>query len=51
MNRKLDVYLHQHLVGNLIQDEHGQMMFDIKMKADPRSNNASHWFAKLLQPR
>ena len=28
MKRKLDVYLHQHLVGNLIQDEHGQMTFD-----------------------
>jgi serine/threonine-protein kinase HipA len=28
MRRKLDVYLHQHLVGNLVQDEHGQMTFD-----------------------
>ena len=28
MKRKLDVYLHQHVVGNLVQDEHGQMMFD-----------------------
>jgi len=28
MKRKLDVYLHQHLVGNLVHDEHGQMMFD-----------------------
>jgi len=28
MKRKLDVYLHHHLVGNLVQDEHGQMTFD-----------------------
>jgi serine/threonine-protein kinase HipA len=28
MKRKLDVYLHHHLIGNLVQDEHGQMMFD-----------------------
>jgi len=28
MKRKLDVYLHRHLVGNLIQDEHGQITFD-----------------------
>ncbi|HEY1686229.1 MAG TPA: type II toxin-antitoxin system HipA family toxin [Tepidisphaeraceae bacterium] len=28
MKRKLDVYLRQHLVGNLVQDEHGQMTFD-----------------------
>ena len=28
MKRKLDVYLHQHFVGNLVQDEHGQMTFD-----------------------
>jgi serine/threonine-protein kinase HipA len=28
MARTLDVYLHQHLVGQLIQDEHGQMVFD-----------------------
>src|SRR5271163_5361114 len=28
MKRKLDVYLHQHLVGNLVQDAHGQITFD-----------------------
>jgi serine/threonine-protein kinase HipA len=28
VRRQLDVYLHQHLVGNLVQDEHGQMMFE-----------------------
>lgn len=28
MTRTLDVYLHQHLIGQLIQDEHGEMMFD-----------------------
>jgi serine/threonine-protein kinase HipA len=28
MKRTLDVYLHQRLIGQLIQDEHGQMMFD-----------------------
>jgi serine/threonine-protein kinase HipA len=28
MKRKLDVYLHRHLVGNLVQDKHGQMTFD-----------------------
>jgi serine/threonine-protein kinase HipA len=28
MKRKLDVYLHRHLVGNLVQDEHGQITFD-----------------------
>jgi serine/threonine-protein kinase HipA len=28
MKRKLDVYLHEHLVGNLVQDEHGQITFD-----------------------
>ena len=28
MKRTLDVYLHRHLVGNLVQDEHGQMVFD-----------------------
>jgi serine/threonine-protein kinase HipA len=28
MKRVLDVYLHQHLVGELVQDEHGQMMFE-----------------------
>jgi len=28
MTRILDVYLHRHLVGKLIQDEHGQMVFD-----------------------
>ena len=28
MKRKLNVYLHRHLVGNLVQDEHGQIMFD-----------------------
>ena len=28
MKRKLDVYLHHQLVGNLVQDEHGQMTFD-----------------------
>ena len=27
MTRILDVYLHQHLAGQLIQDEHGQMIF------------------------
>ena len=27
MKRKLDVYLHRHLVGNLVQDEHGQITF------------------------
>jgi serine/threonine-protein kinase HipA len=33
MKRKLDVYLHRHLVGNLVQDEHGQITFDY----------AEHW--------
>jgi serine/threonine-protein kinase HipA len=28
MKRRLDVYLHRHLVGNLVQDEHGQITFD-----------------------
>ncbi len=28
MNRSLDVYLYQHFVGNLIQDENGDMVFD-----------------------
>ena len=28
MKRTLDVYLHHHHIGTLIQDEHGQMMFD-----------------------
>src|SRR3974390_2082129 len=28
MPRKLDVYLHQHLVGKLVQDDHGNMSFD-----------------------
>jgi serine/threonine-protein kinase HipA len=28
MKRRLDVYLHRHLVGNLVQDEHGQLTFD-----------------------
>jgi serine/threonine-protein kinase HipA len=28
MPRTLDVYLHHHLIGHLIQDEHGQMVFD-----------------------
>lgn len=28
MKRTLDVYLHRHLVGNLVQDEHGQMVFN-----------------------
>jgi serine/threonine-protein kinase HipA len=28
MARTLDVYLHQELVGHLIQDDHGQMVFD-----------------------
>jgi serine/threonine-protein kinase HipA len=28
MKRKLDVYLHEHLAGNLVQNEHGQMVFD-----------------------
>ncbi len=28
MARKLDVYLHHHLVGRLVQDKHGQTVFD-----------------------
>ena len=28
MTRTLDVYLHRHLVGKLVQDDHGQMVFD-----------------------
>ena len=28
MTRKLDVYIHHHLAGQLIQDEHGQLAFD-----------------------
>ncbi len=28
MKKTLDVYLHSYLVGQLIQDEHGQMVFD-----------------------
>lgn len=28
MSRKLDVYLYNYLVGNLIQNEHGEMVFD-----------------------
>ena len=28
MARTLDVYLHRHLIGKLIQDEHGQMVFE-----------------------
>jgi len=28
VKRKLDVYLHRHLVGNLVQDAHGQITFD-----------------------
>jgi serine/threonine-protein kinase HipA len=28
MPRRLDVYLHQHLVGKLAQDDHGNMSFD-----------------------
>ena len=28
MPRTLDVYLHRHLVGQLVQDEHGQMTFN-----------------------
>jgi serine/threonine-protein kinase HipA len=28
MPRKLDVYLHKHLVGKLVQDDHGNMSFD-----------------------
>ncbi|HLK55152.1 MAG TPA: HipA N-terminal domain-containing protein [Chthonomonadaceae bacterium] len=28
MARTLDVYLHRHFVGNLIQDDHGEMVFD-----------------------
>jgi serine/threonine-protein kinase HipA len=28
MKRKLDVYLHRNLVGNLVQDAHGQITFD-----------------------
>jgi len=28
MKRKLDVYLHRHLVGNLVRDAHGQITFD-----------------------
>src|ERR1022692_1255081 len=28
MKRKLNVYLHRHLVGNLVQDAHGQITFD-----------------------
>ncbi len=28
MTRSLDVYLHHHLAGHLIQDEHGQLAFE-----------------------
>lgn len=28
MTRTLDVYLHQHLAGHLVQDQHGQMAFE-----------------------
>ncbi len=28
MAKTLDVYLHDELVGNLIQDDHGQMLFE-----------------------
>jgi serine/threonine-protein kinase HipA len=28
MPRTLDVYLHRHLIGQLIQDQHGQVVFD-----------------------
>lgn len=44
MKRKLDVYLHQHLVGNLVQDEHGQMKFDYAETwlKDPEAIALSH---------
>jgi serine/threonine-protein kinase HipA len=44
MKRKLGVYLHEHLVGNLVQDEHGQITFDYAetwMK-DPAALALSH---------
>ena len=39
MTRILDVYLHRHLVGKLIQDEHGQMVFDYveSWRGDPKA--------------
>ncbi len=44
MKRELDVYLHHHLVGTLIQDEHGQMLFDYldSWKSDPAAVPLSH---------
>jgi serine/threonine-protein kinase HipA len=39
VTRILDVYLHRHLVGKLIQDEHGQMVFDYveTWRGDPKA--------------
>jgi len=44
MKRKLDVYLHRHLVGNLVQDEHGQITFDYAetWQKDPAAIALSH---------
>ena len=28
MPRTLDVYLHEHLIGKLVQNDHGQIVFD-----------------------
>lgn len=44
MKRKLDVYLHRHLVGNLVQDEHGQITFDYAEHwlKDPTAISLSH---------
>src|SRR5664280_1261307 len=39
MTRIMDVYLHRHLVGKLIQDEHRQMVFDYveSWRGDPKA--------------
>jgi serine/threonine-protein kinase HipA len=44
MKRKLDVYLHRHLVGNLVQDAHGQITFDYAKTwlKDPAAIALSH---------
>ena len=44
MKRTLDVYLHEHLVGNLVQNEHGQMVFDYAESwlANPEAIPLSH---------
>jgi len=38
MPRTLDVYLHRHLIGKLIQNDHGHMVFDYVRELADQSN-------------